>query len=71
MALLFSLNSYVHSLREPLAMLKVRDALMSFLGGSETMWDVALGVIIGGIILGILYFFVAIVAELFFGNKTR
>ena len=52
-------------------MLKVRDALMSFLGGSETMWDVALGVIIGGIILGILYFFVAIVAELFFGNKTR
>ena len=49
-------------------MLKVRDALISFFGGSETMWDVALGVIIAGIVLGILYFFVAIVDALF-GKK--
>jgi hypothetical protein len=40
-------------------MLSIRDFLLSVLGGTEFMWDVALGVTIGtvasGIILSILY----------------
>jgi hypothetical protein len=39
-------------------MLTIRDFLWSLLGGTEFMWDVALGVtigvVVGGIILGLL-----------------
>ena len=42
---------------------------MSFFGGSETMWDVALGVIIGGIVLGFFYFIIAGVA--YFTTDSR
>ena len=40
-------------------MLAIRNFLLSILGGTEFMWDVALGVtigvVVGGIILGLLY----------------
>lgn len=39
-------------------MTKVRDALVSFFGGSEMMWDVALGVSIAGISLLIFLFLI-------------
>lgn len=41
-------------------MLAVRNFLMSILGGSDLMWDVALGVIIAGIVLGVLWIVIGV-----------
>ena len=35
-------------------MLAIRDFLLSILGGTEMMWDVALGVLIAAFIVGLL-----------------
>lgn len=42
-------------------MTTIRDFFWNFLGGSQMMWDVALGVVIGGIFLALLYIVLVIV----------
>ena len=45
-------------------MLAIRDFLLSVLGGTEFMWDVALGVVLAGLILLVLYLIFAIAISL-------